>query len=147
MVFSCCKFLIMDHKHHCVVSSFQQYMFNNNSVNLTIMIIKGSIWRGICHGVQYGLSRSRQILRSEVEIEKMHERRKKEDRGWETVKEREIGFKVSLVGLPNSGKSSLFNCLVGERLALVDHHPSMTRDRRQFTIMDGLVTLIDTPGV
>jgi predicted GTPase len=52
-----------------------------------------------------------------------------------------------LIGLPNSGKSSLFNCLIGERLAIVDNHAGMTRDRREFTIMEGLVKIIDTPGV
>jgi GTP-binding protein len=49
--------------------------------------------------------------------------------------------------LPNCGKSSLFNCLIGERLAIVDKEYGMTRDRREFTILNGMVTVIDTPGI
>ncbi len=54
---------------------------------------------------------------------------------------------MSLIGLPNCGKSSLFNCLIGERLAIVDKEYGMTRDRREFTILNGMVTVVDTPGI
>ncbi len=52
---------------------------------------------------------------------------------------------VALVGRPNVGKSTLFNRLVGERLAIVDDTPGTTRDRlfgevdwngRTFNIVD-----------
>ena len=58
-------------------------------------------------------------------------------------------FTVAIVGRPNVGKSTLFNRLVGKRLALVDDLPGVTRDRReaQARLGDLTFTAIDTAGL
>src|SRR5438874_1551382 len=60
-----------------------------------------------------------------------------------------MSFTVAIVGRPNVGKSTLFNRLVGKRLALVDHSPGVTRDRREGRARLGDLdfTAIDTAGL
>ncbi len=57
--------------------------------------------------------------------------------------------KVAIVGRPNVGKSTLFNRLVGRRLALVDDTPGVTRDRREgeAKLFDLDFTAVDTAGL
>ncbi len=55
---------------------------------------------------------------------------------------------VAIIGRPNVGKSTLFNRLVGKRLALVDDRPGVTRDRREgeANLLGLEFRIVDTAG-
>ena len=58
-------------------------------------------------------------------------------------------FTVAILGRPNVGKSTLFNRLVGRKIALVDDQPGVTRDRREgiAQICDLSFRVFDTAGL
>ncbi|MBT5898320.1 MAG: ribosome biogenesis GTPase Der, partial [Rhodospirillaceae bacterium] len=58
-------------------------------------------------------------------------------------------FTIAIIGRPNVGKSTLFNRLVGKRLALVDDRPGVTRDRREGegNLAELSFRLFDTAGL
>jgi GTPase len=60
-----------------------------------------------------------------------------------------MSLTVAIIGRPNVGKSTLFNRLVGRRLALVDDRPGVTRDRREgdAQLGDLAFKVIDTAGL
>ena len=60
-------------------------------------------------------------------------------------------YTISIIGRPNVGKSTLFNRLVGQQIALVDRTPGLTRDRRETVIQpegpfDVPLRFVDTAG-
>jgi GTPase len=60
-----------------------------------------------------------------------------------------MSFTLAIIGRPNVGKSTLFNRLVGRKLALVDDQPGVTRDLREgdARLYDLRFTVIDTAGL
>ena len=56
---------------------------------------------------------------------------------------------VIILGKPNVGKSSIFNALVGKKLAIVVNEPGITRDlrRKEIQILDSKIILIDSAGI
>ena len=60
-----------------------------------------------------------------------------------------MNLKIAIVGRPNVGKSTLFNRLVGRKIAIVDDMPGVTRDRREHIakLHDLVFDIVDTAGL
>ena len=58
-------------------------------------------------------------------------------------------FTIAIIGRPNVGKSTLFNCIAGKQLAIVDDTPGVTRDWRdtEAFFYDRNVKIVDTAGL
>lgn len=58
------------------------------------------------------------------------------------------GF-ATLIGRPNVGKSTLMNCLIGQKIAITSRKPQTTRNRIQtvYTSEEGQIVFVDTPGI
>ena len=57
-----------------------------------------------------------------------------------------LPVRLMIVGIPNSGKSSLINRLVGKRAAQVGDRPGVTRGKQWLSLENGM-QLLDTPGI
>lgn len=69
--------------------------------------------------------------------------------GYKVGRLRREGTKTVLIGIPNAGKSSLFNTLLGEEQAIVSPYPGTTRDLVQgYLLLEGVTLhLVDTAGL
>ena len=56
---------------------------------------------------------------------------------------------AAIVGRPNVGKSTLMNCLIGQKIAITSNKPQTTRNRIQtvYTSEEGQIVFLDTPGI
>jgi GTP-binding protein Era len=63
-------------------------------------------------------------------------------------KQTKSGF-VTLIGRPNVGKSTLMNCLIGQKIAITSNKPQTTRNKIQtvYTDEQGQIVFLDTPGI
>ena len=84
-----------------------------------------------------------------TEIAKIHTKLIKLIENYDTCRVMTFGAMVALVGKANSGKSTLFNCLAGNKRAIVNEQPGTTRDYidTQILIKGVPIKLTDTAGI
>ena len=84
-----------------------------------------------------------------TEIAKIHTKLSKLIENYDTCRVMTFGAMVALVGKANSGKSTLFNCLAGNKRAIVNEQPGTTRDYidTQILIKGVPIKLTDTAGI
>ena len=60
-----------------------------------------------------------------------------------------MAYRIAIIGRPNVGKSTLFNRLVGRKIALVDNMPGLTRDRKEgkVKLSERDIVVVDTAGL
>jgi len=82
-------------------------------------------------------------------VTKIHKKVQKLIKNYNTCRIMTSGAVVVLCGPPNSGKSTLFNALVGSDRAIVNKDPGTTRDLLDaLIVIDGVpITLVDTAGL
>ena len=66
----------------------------------------------------------------------------------EISKDYKAGY-AAIIGRPNVGKSTLMNCLIGQKIAITSNKPQTTRNRIQtvYTSDEGQIVFLDTPGI
>lgn len=66
----------------------------------------------------------------------------------EISKDYKAGY-AAIIGRPNVGKSTLMNCLIGQKIAITSNKPQTTRNRIQtvYTSDKGQIVFLDTPGI
>lgn len=66
----------------------------------------------------------------------------------EISKDFKAGY-AAIIGRPNVGKSTLMNCLIGQKIAITSNKPQTTRNRIQtvYTSDKGQIVFLDTPGI
>lgn len=66
----------------------------------------------------------------------------------EISKDFKAGY-AAIIGRPNVGKSTLMNCLIGQKIAITSNKPQTTRNRIQtvYTSDEGQIVFLDTPGI